>query len=1185
MHSLIYSWRINFLRKVIDGNTAAANIAYALSEVAAIYPITPSSNMSELADKWSADGVKNMFGEVVEVVQMQSEGGASGAMHGALSGGALSTTFTSSQGLLLMIPNMYKIAGELYPNVIHVSARTLATHALSIFGDHSDVMATRQIGYAMLCSSSVQEAQDLALVSHLATLKSSVPFLHFFDGFRTSHEINTIEGIDVKDIKSIYPYEKLAEFKTRSLNSSHPHQQGTAQNPDIFFQNREAANSYYNNTPQIVKDVMNDVFSITGRQYGLFDYFGSPTATDIIVMMGSGATTTQATIDFLNEKGSNYGLVKVRLYRPFSVQDFVNALPKTVKRIAVLDRTKEPGSAGEPLYKDILSALFESGKTDIKVLGGRYGISSKDFTPTMVKAVFDNLNHSSPKNHFTVGINDDVTHMSLPLGDPLITCEKRMTSCKFYGFGGDGTVSANKNSIKIIAEKGGLFGQAYFEYDSKKSGNSTITHLRYGKNPINECYLLNNIDFVACHNQTYLTKFNLLKDAKHGSIFLLNTSYNLEQLEKVMPNRLKRDIAKKKVKFYAIDAYKLALKLGLNAKINLIMQTAFFKLMNLIPFEEAKEEIKKLARKTYAKSGEEVIKRNFAAIDASENELHEINYPAAWAHLNDEQESVSQTTLNIKSTKYYEDFIKPIQRLEGDNIPVSAFNASGVAPVGTSKLEKRGIATQLPCWISENCIQCNLCSFVCPHAAIRSYLVNPENLTDTPEGFKTLTAVGEPEKQFKVQLNPLDCTGCGVCASVCPVKNKALVMQESTELLEKEKENYNYIQSVKREKSSVFAPTNAKGLGFVDPYFEFSGACAGCGETPYIKVLTQLFGNRMIMANATGCSSIYGGTAPACPYTTDSEGNGVAWANSLFEDNAEFGLGIKLGADAKQNSLKSLLKQLKELNINETLNELITGYLNETSAQEQKTLSQQIIAIIEKYNTSIPNRLLTDILILKDAFVNQSVWIVGGDGWAYDIGYGGLDHVLASRQNVNILVLDTEVYSNTGGQASKATPLGAVAKFASAGKRTRKKDLALMATMYKDVYVAKISMGANYNHVVKTFMEAESYNGVSLIIAYSPCIAHGIDMSQSQAAMKLAVDSGYWHLWRYDPRLKENNANPFVLDSGAPTKPLKEFLLNEDRYKSLFARQPDIAEELFELAQAEAHETYHTYKKLSESVN
>lgn len=1072
---------------------------------------------------------------------------------------------------------MYKIAGELLPNVIHVSSRSVATHALSIFGDHSDVMATRATGYAMLASANVQEAQDLAAVAHIATLNSSVPFLHFFDGFRTSHEVNTITPLDLQKLAQIYPFDKVEELKQKSLNSSHPHQQGTSQNPDIFFQNREASNTHYANTPNIVQQAMDDLNKISGRKYHLFDYYGAKDAEHVVVLMGSGATTTKSTVEFLNKThGTKYGVVVVRLFRPFSVKHFINALPKTVKSLAVLDRTKEAGSAGEPLYQDIVNAVFETDNAHIKVVGGRYGIGNKDFTPTMVQAVFNNLAQPKPKNHFTVGIEDDITHFSLDMPDPLIVCEGRMISCKFFGFGGDGTVSANKSSIKILSENSDLYGQAYFEYDSKKSGNTTITHMRYGKEPIEECYLLNNISFVGCHNQSYLNKFDILKDVKHGGTLLLNTNYDVAALERIMPNSLKQQIAQKQLSVYTIDAYKIAMQFGLNTKINLIMQTAFFKLNDIIPFDLAKQKIKEYAKAAYAKAGADFYDKNCKAIDATEQNLQHLSYPKSWKDL-----PVANTT-PLTNNKYFNELIQPIQTLKGNSLPVSKFSADGRVPTDTSKLEKRNIATQLPCWIGENCIQCNLCSFVCPHAAIRTHLVSPDNLKDAPNELKTLTAVGEGDKQFVVQVSPMDCTGCGVCANVCPSKNKALEMVETLTIFEKERKLYEYLQTKPKEES-IFGTNTVKGVGFKDPYFEFSGACAGCGETPYLKVLTQLFGDRMIMANATGCSSIYGGSEPTCPFTKDQDGNGVAWANSLFEDNAEFGLGIKLGANQKQNKLKLLLQQLFDKNMNPKLNEFITGYLQTTNPHEQRYFGKLITEILRLRNQSFPDKLLQQILALQDSFVTQSVWIVGGDGWAYDIGYGGLDHVLNSGQNLNILVLDTEVYSNTGGQASKATPIGAIAKFASGGKRTRKKDLGLLATLYKDVYVAQVSMGANPSQLLKVFNDAESYNGVSIILAYSPCIAHGIDMSKTQEEMKLATQTGYWNLWHYDPRLREQNKNPFVLDSPKPFKPVQDLLLRELRYKTLLEKDKETATKLFEQAQNDVNDKYEFYKKLSET--
>ncbi len=1154
----------------IDGNTAAAEIAYACSEVAAIYPITPSSTMAEIADAKSCAGEKNIFGETVKVVEMQSEAGAAGTVHGSLSAGALTTTFTSSQGLLLMIPNMYKIAGELLPTVFHVSARAIATHALSIFGDHSDVMATRQTGFAMLCSNSVQEAMDLALISHIATLKTSVPFLHFFDGFRTSHELNTIEDIDKADIKKLMPMDKINEFRQRSLSSAHPHQQGTSQTPDIFFQNREACNYFYDSTPTIVESVMKDFGTLIGRKYTLFDYIGSKTAENVIVMMGSGAETCESTIEYLNDKmGQNYGLIKVRLYRPFSIKHFVSALPKTTKKIAVLDRCKEPGAAGEPLYKDVISALAEAGRGDIKVVGGRYGLGSFEFTPTMVNAVFDNLKLNNSKNHFTVGIDDDMTETNIPIKKQ-ISIENNVTSCKFFGYGGDGTVSANKNSIKIIGNKAGLYGQAYFEYDSKKTGNATITHLRFGKNKINESYLLTNIDFVACHNQTYLSKFDLCAGLKKNGTLLINTGWDVNELDKIIPASLKREIANKNIKVYTINATEIGKELGLGSKINLIMQSAFFKLLNIIPFEVAKAEMKKYAEISYGKKGPEILKMNFSAIDSAESEIKQVSYPSSWKTATDKIET------DKEKNEYYRDFIKPIESLHGSEMPVSAFDVRGFVPTNTSKLEKRGIADSIPCWKSENCIQCNMCSFVCPHAAIRPYLT--KSLTKKPKDLQTLPATAEPDKQFTLQVSPLDCTGCNLCEKICPAKNKALQMMPMEEVMQRELEHYNYISAQKQVKSDRFAATTVKGSQFNKPYFEFSGACAGCGETPYIKVISQLFGDRMIMANATGCSSIYGGSSPACPFSKDDSGRGIAWANSLFEDNAEFGFGIKLGNEVKRDKLIALLQEISETS-STTFKNTVNKFIKAENKDEQQQYSYQIESMLSTEKITPAKK--KELLSVLDSAVNESIWIVGGDGWAYDIGFGGLDHVVASGKNVNILVLDTEVYSNTGGQASKATPMGAVAKFASKGKRTKKKDLALMLTTYGDVYVAKVSMGANMGQFLKAVTEAENFDGPSVIIAYAPCINHGIDMSNSQLEMKKAVESGYWQLFRYNPELKKQGQNPFILDS-TPTGDFMEFVKGENRYKSLIKQAPEIANELLEDCKKQAEDTYQTYKTLSE---
>ena len=1167
----------------VDGNTAAATIAYAFSDAAAIYPITPSSPMAELCDDWACNGKTNIQGNTLKIVEMQSEAGASGALHGSLAGGALTTTFTASQGLLLMIPNMYKIAGELYPCVMHVTARAIATHALSIFGDHSDVMATRSTGWAMLSSSSVQECMDLALVSHIASLKSSVPFVHFFDGFRTSHEINTIEEIDHATLKKLFPQKEYDAFKKRCLNSANPHQQGTAQNPDIFFQNREACNKFYNAVPDIVQSAMDDVAKHTGRSYHLFDYVGAPNAERVVVIMGSGSDVAELTVKYLYEKcGEKVGAIKVRLFRPFASSKFIEALPKTVKSIAVLDRTKEPGSDGEPLYKDVACAILNSELKNVKVVGGRYGLGSKEFTPSMLNAVFENLQSNSPKNNFTIGINDDVTHLSLPITKEIHASDDSVTECKFYGYGGDGTVSANKSSIKIIGNNTDLNGQAYFEYDSKKSGNATICHLRFGKNKINECFLLNNIDFVSVHNQTYVYKYNILKNVKDNAILLLNTGWSFNELEKMMPNSLKRELAIKNIKVYTIDAYKIAKNLGLRNKINLVMQSAFFKLINILPYETALKEMISFAEKNYAKAGQEILNKNIQAINSVSSEINQIKVPDEWKNLKDE----TPKTSNKAEFDYFNNYIDPIQKLNGETLPVSAFNERGFVPTGTTKFEKRGIASELPCWNSEKCIQCNMCSFVCPHAAIRPYLIKEEDLKNTPDNFVTLPATAENEYRYVLQVSPKDCTGCGVCASVCPAKGKAILMQPADELMEIESTKFDYVEALPHSQSKVFKKNTLKGSQFNQPYFEFSGACAGCGETPYIKVISQLFGDKMVVANATGCSSIYGGSSPTCPYTKNNDGHGIAWANSLFEDNAEFGLGIKLGLKLNREELIKNLNLLKETTNNTSLKTEIANFFNAVDVKNQRNLGNKIIEILTSSNlTDEEKTLFYKINNLKEHFGENSLWIIGGDGWAYDIGYGGLDHVLASGENVNILVLDTEVYSNTGGQASKATPIGAVAKFASFGKKTSKKDLALMATTYKDVYVAKVSMGANMNQFITAINEAEKYNGVSLIVAYAPCINHGINMSNSQLEMKKAVDSGYWHLWRYNPENIAQGKNPFMLDSKEPTLDYEEFLNGENRYTSLIKKDKALAEKLYKEAKENAEKKYKEYLFLSQNFN
>ena len=1158
----------------IDGNTAASHVAYAFSDVAAIYPITPSSPMAEIADEWGAAGRKNLFGQQIKIAEMQSEAGAAGAVHCSLVGGALTTTFTASQGLLLMIPNMYKIAGEMLPCVFHVSARALAAHALSIFGDHQDVMACRQTGFALLASNSVQEAMDLALVAHLSTLEAKVPFLHFFDGFRTSHEVSKIDAIDYADMAKLLKTEYVDEFRRRALNPEHPQLQGTAQNPDIYFQNREAANKYYMATPAIVEKYMKQVSKLTGREYHLFDYVGAPDADKVIILMGSGADAAEETVNYLTRRGEKVGVLKVRLYRPFSAERFVRALPKTVKKIAVLDRTKEAGSLGEPLYLDVVTALSETGKLRGKVVvGGRYGLGSKEFTPSMINAVYKNLDSEKPMNHFTVGINDDVTRTSLSIDEMIDVAPEGTTRCKFYGLGSDGTVGANKNSIKIIGDHTDLYAQGYFEYDSKKSGGITISHLRFGKSPIKSSYLIDQAEFIACHNSSYVTRYDMLGEAKEGGTFLLNCSWSDSELEKELPAFVKNQIAQKHLKFYTIDGLKIAKESGSAKSTNMVMQAAFFKLANIIPYEEAEKYMKAAVLKTYGKKGEKVVNANNAAIENAIKGLHEVKVPAEWA-TTDKGAALPEVTDN----QYYESFIRPIIAQKGNTLPVSAFNVSGVVPTGTTKFEKRGIAVEVPVWQSENCIQCNQCSLVCPHACIRPVLIDENE--KTPDGFVTKPATGVKGAKYRIQVSPLDCTGCGSCANVCPAKQKALVMTPADKV--NETENWEFAEKVRQVESGL-NKFSVKGSQFEQPLFEFSGACAGCGETPYVKLITQLFGDRMVIANATGCSSIYGGSAPTCPYTTNKDGHGPAWANSLFEDNAEFGFGINLAYLQRRNKVTDLLNQVLEIG---TAKMKVAAKLwldNKFDAEGSKKAAQAVkTEIIENARGKV-RPIANELAKMEDCLVKKSVWIFGGDGWAYDIGYGGLDHVLASGEDVNVLVLDTEVYSNTGGQASKASPTGAVAKFAAAGKRIKKKDLGMMAMSYGYVYVAQVGMGANMNQLVKAVSEAEAYHGPSLIIAYAPCINHGIDMSNPQQIIKEAVDCGYWQLYRYNPALAEEGKNPFIMDSKEPTGSYQEFLRKETRYTSLLKTKPEIAEKLFERAEEEAKERVKKYQHLGQN--
>ena len=1169
----------------IDGNTAASHVAYAFSEVAAIYPITPSSPMAEVADEWATAGRTNMWGQKVKIAEMQSEGGAAGAVHGSLCAGALTSTYTASQGLLLMIPNMYKISGELMPMVMHVSARALAAHSLNIFGDHADVMACRQTGFAMLCDGSVQEVMDLALVAHLSTLKARVPFINFFDGFRTSHEVAKIDVWDEADnyaeIRAICDEvgiaADVADFKSRSLNPEHPIQKGTAQNGDTYFQNRETANSYYAATPAIVQQMMDVVSAKCGRNYHLFDYVGAPDADKIIVCMGSGCETIEESINKLNSTGKKYGLIKVRLYRPFYADAFIKALPSTVKKIAVLDRTKEPGSLGEPLYLDVCSALLEKGLTKIKVYGGRYGLGSKEFTPSMVLAVYKNLEAKEPKNHFTIGIYEDVTNSSLDFSKKLDAAPAGSTSCKFYGLGSDGTVGANKNSIKIIGDHTDKHAQAYFFYDSKKSGGITVSHLRFGDTPIQSEYLIDSADFVQCSNPSYITRYDMTGDIKNGGTFLINTNATtVKALEDYLPAKVKQDIAKKKINLYVIDAIKIAADLGLRGRTNTILQSAFFRVNpQIMSYDKAIEYMKYMAKKSFGRKGDAVVQMNYNAIDsAAGDNLIKIKVPASWKNATTGAEMVKG-----HDNEYYQEIIKPILYLEGDKLKSSQFNADGHVPTGTPKYEKRGVAVLVPEIITEKCIQCGTCSFVCPHACLRPALV--ANGSEKPATLTMKAAIGLPGYEYKMQVSPLDCMGCGVCATVCPVKDGgAIKMVPIAESLAKgEDKNWEYAIDLPDVDTSKFRKDTVKGCQFATPLFEFSGACAGCGETPYVKVITQLFGEDMVIANATGCSSIYGGSSPTCPYTTNKKGHGPAWANSLFEDNAEFGYGMNLAYTARRNAIKSKIEKLAELWSGED-KAVCEAYLAAFEEREpSKKASEELVKVLEGCNHCgcECDTLVAEILADKDCLAKKSIWIFGGDGWAYDIGYGGLDHVLASGEDVNVLVLDTEVYSNTGGQASKSTNIGAVAKFASAGKRIKKKDLGMIAKSYGYVYVAQCAMGSNPAQLLKALTEAEAYHGPSLIICYAPCINHGINMTKSQLEEKAAVDCGYWQLYRYNP-----DGEVFTLDSKEPTGDYQAFLAGETRYASLVKTQgADVAGELFKQTEASAKERLEGYKKLA----
>ena len=1166
--------------KTMDGNHAAAHASYAYTDVAAIYPITPSSVMAEATDEWATQGKKNIFGQEVQVTEMQSEAGAAGTVHGSLAAGALTTTYTASQGLLLMIPNLYKIAGEQLPGVFNVSARAIASHALSIFGDHSDIYACRQTGAAMLCESSVQEVMDLTPVAHLSAIKGKLPFVNFFDGFRTSHEIQKIEAWDYEDLEEMADMDAIDAFRRNALNPNHPCQRGSAQNPDVFFQAREACNPYYDAMPAIVQEYMDKVNLKIGTNYKLFNYYGAEDAEHVIIAMGSVCETIEETVDYLAKAGKKVGVVKVRLYRPFCAQALIDAIPDTVKQISVLDRTKEPGALGEPLYLDVVTALKGTKFDAVPIFGGRYGLSSKDTTPAQIVAVYEN----TTKQRFTIGIIDDVTHLSLEVGAPLVTTPEGTINCKFWGLGADGTVGANKNSIKIIGDNTDMYAQAYFDYDSKKSGGVTMSHLRFGKKPIKSTYLITKADFVACHNPSYVSKYNMVQELVDGGTFLLNCSWDMDGLEEHLPGQVKAYIANHNIKFYTIDGIKIGKEIGLGGRINTVLQSAFFKLANIIPEEHATKLMKEAAKATYGKKGDKIVQMNYDAIDAGAWQIVEIKVPENWK--NQENEGLFSPAVK-DGRKEVVDFVKNIQAKvnaqEGNKLPVSAFSeyVDGTTPSGTSAYEKRGIAVDIPVWIAENCIQCNRCSYVCPHAVIRPIALTTEEVSKAPEGMQTVDMMGIPGMKFAITVSAYDCTGCGSCVNVCPGKKgeKALELRNMAENAGRQVYfDYGRALPVKQDVITKFKETTVKGSQFKQPLLEFSGACAGCGETPYAKLVTQLFGDRMYIANATGCSSIWGNSSPSTPYTVNDKGQGPAWANSLFEDNAEFGYGMLLAQKALRNGLRTKVEHVAEHGDNPDVIAAAKEWLETFNCGATNgAATDKLVAALESCGCACETRKY--ILKNKDFLAKKSQWIFGGDGWAYDIGFGGLDHVLASGQDVNILVFDTEVYSNTGGQSSKATPTGAIAQFAAAGKEVKKKDLAGIAMSYGYVYVAQIAMGADFNQTVKAITEAESYPGPSLIIAYAPCINHGIKkgMNKAQTEEELAVKSGYWHNFRYNPAAE---GNKFTLDSKEPTESYREFLDGEVRYNALARANPERAEELFAQSEKYAKERYAYLKKL-----